>query len=298
MDGEAHVNGREEGQQQAFSVEVQEETEGIVTGGDDGSAVNLIWSTDDEQPYRQLSVEDSEEDVLDAQTPANQLDEEAQPPQPPSDLEKLPNGHHQDGEEQDQPADDNEEPTDAGTSVHSHEQATEPTELPKMNRDKKIKTITTGQSQAGGSGSSSEREPWSSFRKPPKIILSSSFTPSAAAAAAAAAAASSSDKQTLDSALEHDGYTSSDSVSHDQLHFNDWRLHQVRTRTFATNPLVTQYWHWVTETKEKENSKEIEHQVLEGVEPPRWAVFKKPYNFHLKLDDIQEVKFAAAGRGR
>ncbi|KAK4098938.1 hypothetical protein N658DRAFT_207565 [Parathielavia hyrcaniae] len=190
-----------------------------------------------------------------------------------------------------------------GTSKPSPVAAAAPaaaTEQQQQPKHKKIRIITTGQSQAGGSGSSSssEREPGlPSSRKPPKIILSSPFTPSAPAAAAVASA-SSSDKQTLDSALEHDGYTSSDSVSHDQLHFNDWRLHQVRTRTFATNPLVTQYWHWVTETKEKKNSKEIEHQVLEWVEPPRWAVFKKPYNFHLKLDDIQEVKFAAAGRGR
>ncbi|KAK4120230.1 hypothetical protein N657DRAFT_163191 [Parathielavia appendiculata] len=155
-------------------------------------------------------------------------------------------------------------------------------------KPKKIKIITS-QSQAGSGGG----EP-SSLRKPPKIILSSPFTPSAPAPTAAGSAADS--KQTLDSLLEYDGYTSSDSVSHDRLHFNDWRLHQVRTRTFATNPLVTQYWHWVTETtKDKKNPKEIEHQVLEWVEPPRWAVFKKPYNFHLKLDDIQEVTFAGRG---
>jgi hypothetical protein len=89
-----------------------------------------------------------------------------------------------------------------------------------------------------------------------------------------------------------DGHTSTDSISDDKLHHIDWRLRQVRTRTFATNPKVTQYWHWVTENKDKKNPGVIEHQVLKCVRPPEWAVFKKPYNFHLILGDIQEVKFA------
>ncbi len=54
---------------------------------------------------------------------------------------------------------------------------------------------------------------------------------------------------------------------------------------------MTQYWHWVTEEKKKDD-KVIEHQVLESVEPIKWSIFKKPYNFHLKLGDIQEVSFA------
>jgi hypothetical protein len=92
------------------------------------------------------------------------------------------------------------------------------------------------------------------------------------------------------SGLEYDGYTSSDSISDDRLHPNDWRLHQVKTRTFATNPNVTQYWHWVTEKKKHDNV--MEHQVLKSVEPIKWSTFKKPYNFHLKLGNIQEVLFA------
>ncbi len=89
--------------------------------------------------------------------------------------------------------------------------------------------------------------------------------------------------------LECNGYTSTDSASGDRLQPNEWRLHQVKTRTFATNPSVTQYWHWVTEEKD---GNVIEHQVLESVWPIKWSVFKKPYNFHLKPADIQEVSFA------
>jgi hypothetical protein len=143
---------------------------------------------------------------------------------------------------------------------------------PQQNRPKKIKIITSKSQTSGG-------EPLSA--KTPKIVLNSPFPTSATV-----------EKEPLGSPLEYDGYTSTDSISDDKLHPNDWRLHQVRTRTFATNPKVTQYWHWVTENKDKKNPKEIEHQVLEWVRPARWAVFKKPYNFHLMLDDVQEVAFA------
>ena len=94
---------------------------------------------------------------------------------------------------------------------------------------------------------------------------------------------------TSSSGFECDGYTSTDSISGDRLQPSEWRLHQVKTRTFATNPSVTQYWHWVTEEKDCDM---IEHQVLESVRPIKWSVFKKPYNFHLKPADIQEVAFA------
>ncbi len=92
------------------------------------------------------------------------------------------------------------------------------------------------------------------------------------------------------SGLDYSGYTTADSISGDQLHSNEWRLHQVKTQTFATNPGVTQYWHWVAEEDKCGNV--FEHQVLKSVRPIKWSVFKKPYNFHLKLADIQEVAFA------
>ncbi len=128
--------------------------------------------------------------------------------------------------------------------------------------------------------------------KNPKIILNSPFPASATRATAAAATSDSPTSpsatfSTLDSALEDDGYTSSDSTSGDQLHKNEWRLLQVRTRAFATNPKVTQYWHRVME-----KNKDIEHLVLGSVRPTRWSVLKKPCNFHLKLGDMQEVLFA------
>ncbi|KAK3905222.1 hypothetical protein C8A05DRAFT_41805 [Staphylotrichum tortipilum] len=150
-------------------------------------------------------------------------------------------------------------------------------------RPKKIKIITSQSS--GGDGAT----------KNPKIILNSPYPAFATRATAAAASdpptsPSAASSSTLASALDYDGYTSSDSISSDQLHANDWRLHQVRTRTFATNPHVTQYWHWVTENPR--DDKVIEHQVLESVRPTKWSVFKKPYNFHLKLRDVQEVSFA------
>ncbi|KAL2173282.1 uncharacterized protein P884DRAFT_101478 [Thermothelomyces heterothallicus CBS 202.75] len=132
--------------------------------------------------------------------------------------------------------------------------------------------------------------------KAPKIILNSPYPQSAtsdkAPALKGSRAAAKGKEDDQGSALEYDGYTSSDSISGDTLHVNDWRLHQVKTRTFATNPQVTQYWHWVTEQKEHNL---IEHQVLESVGPPvKWSIFKRPYNFHLKLPDIQEVSFARA----
>jgi hypothetical protein len=139
-------------------------------------------------------------------------------------------------------------------------------------RPKKIKIITSQPPPP-----SSEASPATATRKP-KIILNSPFPPSATA-----------EEPPMSSGLEYDGYTSTDSISDDRLHPNDWRLHQVKTRNFATNPGVTQYWHWVTE---KKDAKFIEHQVLESVKPIKWSFFKKPYNFHLKLGDIQAVAFA------
>jgi hypothetical protein len=150
-------------------------------------------------------------------------------------------------------------------------------EVDSSQRRKKVKIII--RQSSGGNGAS----------KNPKIILNSPFPASATRATAAAAtsdspASPSATFSTLDSALEYDGYTSSDSISGDQLHENEWRLLQVRTRAFATNPNVTQYWH--------QKNKAIEHQVLGSVWPIKWSVLKKPYNFHLKLGDIEEVLFA------
>lgn len=93
----------------------------------------------------------------------------------------------------------------------------------------------------------------------------------------------------LGDALDYDGYTSSDSFSGDILTENDWQLHQVRTRSYETHPGVIQYWHWV---KDNNQQMVIEHQVLGEVRPVKWSVFKKPYNFHLTLADVEEVLYA------
>ncbi|KAK4237740.1 hypothetical protein C8A03DRAFT_44454 [Achaetomium macrosporum] len=145
----------------------------------------------------------------------------------------------------------------------------------------KIVTNTTQQSQSRSSESSSAH-------KKPRIILNTPVPPSAteeASDATRGAAASSSA-----ALLDYDGYTSSDSISEDPLTKDDWRLYQVKTRTFASNPGVTQYWHWVR--KGKIADRIVEHQVLESVRPTNWAVFMEPYNFHLNPPDIEEVLFA------
>ncbi|KAK3301815.1 uncharacterized protein B0T15DRAFT_487988 [Chaetomium strumarium] len=146
-------------------------------------------------------------------------------------------------------------------------------------KPKKIKIVTNGQSQSG-----SETSP--AYKKP-RIILNTPVPPSAMDEKAPQQHRRTS---SLASALEYDGYTSSDSISEDPLTKDDWRLYQVKTRTFASNPGVTQYWHWVR--KGKIADRIVEHQVLESVRPTNWAVFMEPYNFHLNPPDIEEVLFA------
>jgi hypothetical protein len=149
-------------------------------------------------------------------------------------------------------------------------------------KPKKIKIVTNTQSQ-------SSSEPSPAYKKP-RIILNTPVPPSATEEKGfhhqhRAAAGSSSA-----SVLDYDGYTSSDSISEDKLTRDDWRLYRVKTRTFASNPGVTQYWHWVR--KGKIADRIVEHQVLESVKPTNWAVFMEPYNFHLNPPDIDEVLFA------
>jgi hypothetical protein len=177
----------------------------------------------------------------------------------------------------------------ASPSAASESAAAAAAGLPKP---KKIKIIT---SQPQPQPQPASGEPASA--KNPKIILNSPFPPSATAEQPPTAAEEK--KETEDDAaseeqqspLDYDGYTSTDSMSQDPLHPNDWRLHQVKTRTFATNPAVTQYWHWVTEEKDPRKKNMIEHQVLAETKN-KWQVFKKPYNFHLRLTDMAEVSFA------
>ncbi|KAK4186645.1 hypothetical protein QBC35DRAFT_370170, partial [Podospora australis] len=87
--------------------------------------------------------------------------------------------------------------------------------------------------------------------------------------------------------IDHDGYTSTDSCSADMLTDIDWRIEQIKTLEMATNTKVTQYWHWVSGT-----AGQLEHQVLKQVTPPKWAVFKHPYDFHLTIKELEEIVFA------
>ena len=48
----------------------------------------------------------------------------------------------------------------------------------------------------------------------------------------------------------------------------------------------------MTGAKNRRYSNLIQHQVLGSVQPSKWPIFKKPYNFHLKPADVQEVLFA------
>ncbi|KAK4463904.1 hypothetical protein QBC42DRAFT_172619 [Cladorrhinum samala] len=88
--------------------------------------------------------------------------------------------------------------------------------------------------------------------------------------------------------LNCDGYTSIDSCSEDQLHDIDWRINQIKTPEVSTNPSVTQYWHFVGGTAGM-----LEHQVLKQLRPAKWAVFKHPYDFHLRYKEVSEIVYAA-----
>ncbi|CAK7268050.1 hypothetical protein SEPCBS119000_002862 [Sporothrix epigloea] len=104
-----------------------------------------------------------------------------------------------------------------------------------------------------------------------------------------------------DSDLEYSGYTTSDSLTHDTVVRKDWRVYQVKTKSLATNPQTTQYWHWVDKRQahrsESEDQRDFdcmfEHQVLKETEPVTgWGVFADPVDFHLRLRELTEVAFS------
>ncbi|CAK7266441.1 hypothetical protein SEPCBS57363_002089 [Sporothrix epigloea] len=104
-----------------------------------------------------------------------------------------------------------------------------------------------------------------------------------------------------DSDLEYTGYTTSDSLTQDTVVKKDWRVYQVKTRSLATNPQTTQYWHWVDKKQANRSSSGdrhncdsmFEHQVLKETEPVTgWGVFADPVDFHLRLHELTEVAFS------
>ena len=92
-----------------------------------------------------------------------------------------------------------------------------------------------------------------------------------------------------------EGYTSTDSISRDDLTSIDFRVQQVKTESIASNPGVTQYWHWLG----KKEGYYFEHQVLREVDPVQWSIFKEPYDFHLRMAEVGQVRYTRGhGHGK
>jgi hypothetical protein len=88
--------------------------------------------------------------------------------------------------------------------------------------------------------------------------------------------------------LDCDGYTTTDSFSHDRIQEEDWRLYQVKHAREQTDAHVTQYWHWI------EEEQTFEHQVLsDESRKVKWGVYKEPHDFHLRFGELSEVAMAA-----
>lgn len=88
--------------------------------------------------------------------------------------------------------------------------------------------------------------------------------------------------------LDYDGYTTTDSFSHDRIYEEDWRLCQVKHAREQTDAQVTQYWHWI------EDEQTFEHQVLsDESRKAKWGVYKEPHDFHLRFGELSEVTMAA-----
>ncbi|KAJ3455139.1 hypothetical protein MRS44_013739 [Fusarium solani] len=83
-----------------------------------------------------------------------------------------------------------------------------------------------------------------------------------------------------------DGLSDGRSVSHTgggEITKYDWRLYQVKNRLFTSSTAVTQYWTWI------EQAGCFQHQVLKNVSPASWGLFKDHIDFHVNLDEIEEV---------
>ncbi|ROW14341.1 hypothetical protein VPNG_03903 [Cytospora leucostoma] len=98
-------------------------------------------------------------------------------------------------------------------------------------------------------------------------------------------------KEDKQDGADYEGYTSTDSYSHDGIMAIDFRITQLKTRGNATNMNHTQYWHYVSHR----NSSYFEHQVLRTVNPPSWGVYKEPLNFNLRMNELHSVEYSAQG---
>ncbi|KAM6505255.1 hypothetical protein FSOLCH5_014488 [Fusarium solani] len=80
-----------------------------------------------------------------------------------------------------------------------------------------------------------------------------------------------------------DTWSDTDSHSGDEITKYDWRLYQVKNRLFTSSTAVTQYWTWI------EQAGCFQHQVLKNASPASWDLFKDHIDFHVNLDEIEEV---------
>ncbi|KAF3770415.1 hypothetical protein M406DRAFT_349206 [Cryphonectria parasitica EP155] len=87
--------------------------------------------------------------------------------------------------------------------------------------------------------------------------------------------------------FEYDGYTSSDSISHSRMTTTDWRVIQVRAPEYTTSLNYAQYLHWVVDG----NNPYFEHQVLLGVNPSSWGVYQDPFDFHVRLAELDKIEY-------
>ncbi|KAM0430977.1 hypothetical protein ACHAPT_005611 [Fusarium lateritium] len=80
-----------------------------------------------------------------------------------------------------------------------------------------------------------------------------------------------------------EAWTDTDSCSGGEITKDDWRLYQVKNRFFTSSTTVTQYWTWL------QSAGCFQHQVLKDVKPVTWGLFKDHIDFHVNLDEIEEL---------
>lgn len=91
--------------------------------------------------------------------------------------------------------------------------------------------------------------------------------------------------------LEYEGYSSRDSFSNGRIMALDFRVYQMKTRSFTTGPDVTQYWTW----KPEENK--LEHRVLRDLPPNiSWGYYREPDKFNCGVEEIKEIRYASHGQ--
>ncbi|ROT38084.1 hypothetical protein SODALDRAFT_351234 [Sodiomyces alkalinus F11] len=119
-------------------------------------------------------------------------------------------------------------------------------------------------------------------------------------AAAAATAAAGGElvrrrKRQTDAELGYEGFTDTDEKMGDRMTKHDFALRSVKSRAYATNSTVTQYWHWVEQGEEAGSSSDrlFQHQVFLPCEPPQWGLYSAPVDFHFGLQDVKEIVWAS-----